>query len=71
MPYLPLILRSENRSVEVMALLDTGAIDFNEQTRKDRSLKTISDEGYTHLAPGKYTTCVKVVDTFVSVEIEL
>jgi DNA modification methylase len=69
--------------------IDFWAIDFNWQpgkpfthdwqdyrTRKDRSLKTISDAGYTYPAPGKYTACVKVVDTFgcdtsITVEIEV
>jgi hypothetical protein len=41
-----------------------------------RSLKTISDAGYTYPAPGKYTACVKVVDTFgcdtsITVEVEV
>jgi len=57
--------------------IDFWAVDFNWQpdkpfthdwqdyrTRKDRSLKTISDAGYTYPQPGKYTACVKVVDTF-------
>lgn len=57
--------------------IDFWAIDFNWQpgkpfthdwqdyrTRKDRSLKTISDAAYEYPAPGKYTACVKVVDTF-------
>jgi DNA modification methylase len=69
--------------------IDFWAVDFNWQpgkpfnhdwqdyrTRKDRSLKTISDAGYTYPAPGKYTACVKVVDTFgcdtsITVEIEV
>jgi adenine-specific DNA-methyltransferase len=69
--------------------IDFWAIDFNWQpgkpfthdwqdyrTRKDRSLKTISDAGYIYPAPGKYTACVKVVDTFgcdtsITVEIEV
>ncbi|MCH9055876.1 DUF559 domain-containing protein [Synechococcus sp. PCC 6716] len=69
--------------------IDFWAVDFNWQpgkpfnhdwqdyrTRKDRSLKTISDAGYTYPAPGKYTTCVKVVDTFgcdtsITVEVEV
>jgi adenine-specific DNA-methyltransferase len=69
--------------------IDFWAIDFNWQpgkpfthdwqdyrTRKDRSLKTISDAAYTYPAPGKYTACVKVVDTFgcdtsITVEIEV
>ena len=46
------------------------------RTRKDRSLKTISDADYTYPAPGKYTACVKVVDTFgcdtsITVEVEV
>ncbi len=69
--------------------IDFWAVDFNWQpgkpfthdwqdyhTRKDRSLKTISDAGYVYPAPGKYTTCVKVVDTFgcdasITVEIDV
>jgi adenine-specific DNA-methyltransferase len=69
--------------------IDFWAVDFNWQpgkpfthdwqdyrTRKDRSLKTISDAGYTYPTPGKYTACVKVVDTFgcdtsITVEIEV
>jgi adenine-specific DNA-methyltransferase len=34
------------------------------RTRKDRSLVTVSDQNFTYLKPGKYTACVKVVDTF-------
>lgn len=34
------------------------------RTRKDRSLKTVSDAGHVYPAPGTYTACVKVVDTF-------
>jgi adenine-specific DNA-methyltransferase len=35
------------------------------RTRKDRSLKTVSDFGYDRYPkPGKYTACVKVVDVF-------
>jgi adenine-specific DNA-methyltransferase len=69
--------------------IDFWAVDFNWQpgkpfthdwqdyrTRKDRSLKTISDAGYTYPEPGKYTACVKVVDTFgcdtsITVEIDV
>jgi adenine-specific DNA-methyltransferase len=69
--------------------IDFWAIDFNWQpgkpfthdwqdyrTRKDRSLKTISDAAYTYPAPGKYIACVKVVDTFgcdtsITVEVEV
>ncbi len=69
--------------------IDFWAVDFNWQpgkpfthdwqdyrTRKDRSLKTISDAGYTYPTPGKYTACVKVVDTFgcdtsITVEVEV
>jgi len=69
--------------------IDFWAIDFNwhpgkpfthdwqdYRTRKDRSLKTISDAEYTYPAPGKYTACVKVVDTFgcdtsITVEVEV
>lgn len=34
------------------------------RTRKDRSLKTISDAAHEYPKPGKFTACVKVVDTF-------
>ena len=45
------------------------------RTRKDRSLKTVSDAGFVYEKPGKYTACVKVVDVFgcdtsITVEIE-
>lgn len=46
------------------------------RTRKDRSLKTVSDAEFSYDAPGKYTACVKVVDVFgcdtsIAVEIEI
>ncbi len=46
------------------------------RTRKDRSLKTVSDAEFTYDAPGRYTACVKVVDVFgcdtsITVEIEI
>lgn len=46
------------------------------RTRRDRSLKTISDAVYIYLAPVKYIACVKVVDTFgcvtsITVEVEM
>lgn len=34
------------------------------RTRKDRSLKTVSDAGHVYDKPGPYTICVKVVDVF-------
>ena len=34
------------------------------RTRKDRSLKTVSDAGYTYDKVGQHTVCVKVVDVF-------
>jgi DNA modification methylase len=34
------------------------------RTRKDRSLKTVSDAGHTYDKAGKHTVCVKVVDVF-------
>jgi adenine-specific DNA-methyltransferase len=34
------------------------------RTRKDRSLKTVSDSGHQYAKAGKYTICVKVVDVF-------
>ena len=58
--------------------IDFWAVDFNYRddkpfehhwqdyrTRKDRSLKTVSDAGYSEYPkPGVYTACVKVVDVF-------
>jgi DNA modification methylase len=46
------------------------------RTRKDRSLKTVSDAEFSYDKPGKYTACVKVVDVFgcdtsIRVEIEV
>jgi len=45
------------------------------RTRKDRSLKTVSDAGHIYDQPGSYTACVKVVDVFgadtsITVEVE-
>jgi adenine-specific DNA-methyltransferase len=34
------------------------------RTRKDRSLKTVSEAGYVYAEKGLHTICVKVVDTF-------
>jgi adenine-specific DNA-methyltransferase len=34
------------------------------RTRKDRSLKTVSNAGFVYPRKGAYTACVKVVDTF-------
>ncbi|MDR2981938.1 MAG: site-specific DNA-methyltransferase [Puniceicoccales bacterium] len=34
------------------------------RTRKDRSLKTVSDAGHAYEKAGKHTVCVKVVDVF-------
>jgi hypothetical protein len=57
--------------------IDFWAVDFDWQpgrpfnhhwqdyrTRKDRSLKTVSDAGHAYEASGKHTICVKVVDVF-------
>lgn len=47
------------------------------RTRKDRSLKMVSDFGYDrHPSPGKYTVCVKMVDVFgcdtsITVEVQV
>ena len=46
------------------------------RTRKDRSLKTVSEQSYVYPAKGSYTACVKVVDIFgcdtsISVRIEI
>lgn len=72
-----------------MDFIDFWAVDFDWQsdkpfnhhwqdyrTRKDRSLKTVSDAGHKYPRPGKYTACVKVVDTFgcdtsITVEVEV
>lgn len=34
------------------------------RTRKDRTLKTVSDAGFSYERPGKHTICIKVVDVF-------
>jgi len=34
------------------------------RTRKDRTLKIVSDAGHVYEKPGKHTVCVKVVDVF-------
>lgn len=60
-----------------MDFIDFWAVDFDWQpgkpfnhhwqdyrTRKDRSLRTVSDAGYVYPKKGTYTACVKVVDTF-------
>ena len=57
--------------------IDFWAVDFDWQpgkpfhhdwqdyrTRKDRSLKTVSDAGYIYPKSGTYTAMVKVIDTF-------
>lgn len=57
--------------------IDFWAIDFDYRdgqpfkhhwqayrTRKDRSLPTVSDQEFAYDKPGRYTACVKVVDTF-------
>ncbi len=46
------------------------------RTRKDRSLKTVSEQSYVYPAKGSYTACVKVVDIFgcdtsIIVEVDL
>ena len=57
--------------------IDFWAVDFDYEyggpfnhhwqdyrTRKDRSLKTVSEQGYEYPKKGRYTACVKVVDIF-------
>lgn len=57
--------------------IDFWAVDFEWQedkpfnhhwqdyrTRKDRSLKTVSDAGHVYAKKGEYAACVKVVDVF-------
>ncbi len=57
--------------------IDFWAVDFDYQnggpfnhhwqdyrTRKDRSLKTVSEQAYTYPKKGHYSACVKVVDIF-------
>lgn len=46
------------------------------RTRKDRSLKTVSDAAYVYQKPGTHIVCVKVVDTFgcdtsITVEVKI
>lgn len=45
------------------------------RTRKDRSLRTVSEQNYAYPKKGRYTACVKVVDIFgcdtsISVEVD-
>lgn len=60
-----------------MDFIDFWAVDFDwhpdkpfnhhwqdYRTRKDRSLKTVSDAGHVYAKRGKHTICVKVVDVF-------
>ncbi|MBN2286039.1 MAG: hypothetical protein JXI43_06300 [Tissierellales bacterium] len=72
-----------------MDFIDFWAVDFDwhpdkpfnhhwqdYRTRKDRSLKTVSDTGHQYSKKGTYTACVKVIDTFgcdtsVTVEVKL
>jgi hypothetical protein len=70
-----------------MDFIDFWAVDFewepgkpfnhhwqDYRTRKDRSLKTVSDAAHRYEKKGKYTACVKVVDTFgcdTSVTVEI
>ncbi|MBF0291001.1 MAG: site-specific DNA-methyltransferase [Nitrospinae bacterium] len=70
-----------------MDFIDFWAVDFewepgkpfnhhwqDYRTRKDRSLKTVSDSTHKYEKKGKYTACVKVVDTFgcdTSVTVEI
>ncbi len=69
--------------------IDFWAVDFewqpgkpfnhhwqNYRTRKDRSLKTVSDAAHVYPKPGNYTACVKVVDVFgadtsITVEVKI
>lgn len=69
--------------------IDFWAVDFDWQpeqpfnhhwqdyrTRKDRTLKTVSDAEFSYDKPGKHVACVKVVDVFgcdtsITVEIEV
>lgn len=80
----------QERAVESgFDFIDFWAIDFDwspgqpfnhhwqdYRTRKDRTLKTISDAAFQYDRPGRHTACVKVVDVFgcdtsVTVEIEV
>lgn len=60
-----------------MDFIDFWAVDFewhaekpfnhhwqDYRTRKDRSLKTVSEAGHVYDRPGRHTVCVKVVDVF-------
>lgn len=41
-----------------------GQLRNTYRTRKDRSLKTVSDAGHVYEKTGKHNVCVKVVDVF-------
>jgi adenine-specific DNA-methyltransferase len=66
--------------------IDFWAVDFDwhpdnhhwqdYRTRRDRSLKTVSEAGHKYLKSGTHTACVKVVDVFgcdtsITVEVKL
>ncbi|WP_431016382.1 DNA methyltransferase [Bradyrhizobium pachyrhizi] len=80
----------QERAVESgFDFIDFWAIDFDWKpnrpfnhhwqdfrTRKERTLKTVSDAGHVYSKPGKYVACVKVVDVFgcdtsITVEVEV
>ena len=80
----------EERAVESgFDFIDFWAVDFDwspgrpfnhhwqdYRTRKDRSLKTVSDAAFTYEKPGKYWACIKVVDVFgcdtsIAVEVDV
>jgi hypothetical protein len=80
----------QERAVESgIDFIDFWAVDFDwkpglpfnhhwqdYRTRKDRTLKTVSDAEFTYERPGKHTACVKVVDVFgcdtsITVEVDV
>ena len=80
----------EERAVESgFDFIDFWAVDFDwspgrpfnhhwqdYRTRKDRSLKTVSDAAFTYEKHGKYLACIKVVDVFgcdtsIAVEVDV
>ena len=80
----------EERAIESeFDFIDFWAVDFDwsperpfnhhwqdYRTRKDRSLKTVSEAAFTYDKPGKYLACIKVVDVFgcdtsITVEVEV
>jgi hypothetical protein len=76
-PTKELVVLQERAVKSGFDFIDFWAVDFDYRnggpfnhhwqdyrTRKDRSLKTVSEQAYAYSKKGRYTACVKVVDIF-------